>query len=320
MIIFRDINRINPCFLGVSYNQPKFSSCASWNPNAITFGNISAIGRKPQGIFVTTSNMVYATITNLSEVLLWSATSSTPIETGFNVLSQPYGLFITDDGSMYVDNGAINHKVNKWLWNGTSSITVKNVNNTCFALFIDMNDTLYCSIYLEHKVIKFSLNNSSSIFIIAAGNGTFGSTPYMLNSPRGIFVDEYFNLYVADYANDRIQLFQFGQLNGTTIAGNETIETIPLNGPTGIILDADNHLFIVDSNNNRIIATGSTGFQCLAGCSGIQGSGSDQLNQPQSISFDSYGNIFVTDMINNRIQKFLLASNSCGKFNYIPGQ
>jgi hypothetical protein len=264
--------------------------------------------------------MVYATITNLSEVLLWSATGNAPMQTFSSGLSQPYGLFITNDGSMYVDNGVINHQVNKWLWNGTSLVTVKNINSTCFALFIDMNDTLYCSIYREHKVIKVSLNNSSNIIIIAAGNGTVGSTPYMLDSPKGIFVDEYFNLYVADYGNDRIQLFQFGQLNGTTIAGNETIETILLNGPTGIILDADNYLFIVDSNNNRIIASGSTGFQCLVGCSGIQGSGSDQLNQPQSISFDSYGNIFVTVMSNNRIQKFLLASNSCGKFNYIPGQ
>ena len=109
---------------------------------------------------------------------------------------------------------------------------------------------------------------------------------------------------IAD--NNRIQLFQSGQLNATTVAGNTSSTiTISLNCPTGIVLDADKHLFIVDNSNHRIVGSGPNGFRCLVGCNGTGGSASDQLSYPMSLSFDSYGNIFVTDTGNNRIQKFV---------------
>jgi sugar lactone lactonase YvrE len=137
----------------------------------------------------------------------------------------------------------------------------------------------------------------------------------MLYNPQGIYVDINFNLYVADSRNNRIQLFQSGQLNATTIAGNGAPETIMLNNPTDVVLDADGYIFIVDSKNYRIVGSGPNGFRCIVGCSGASGSLSNQLNSPQAMAFDSYGNIFVTDYNNNRIQKFLLATNSCGTYN-----
>jgi hypothetical protein len=157
------------------------------------------------------------------------------------------------------------------------------------------------------------LDDQSNITTIVAGTGVQGSTSNMLYLPRGIFVDINFDLYVADCYNNRIQLFSLGQLNATTIAGNEsTSPTITLYHPSGIVLDGDNYLFIVDQGNNRIVGSGPNGFRCLVGCSG-SGSASDQLNNPWSLSFDSYGNMFVTDQSNNRIQKFLSLNNSLGK-------
>ncbi|CAF0715551.1 unnamed protein product [Adineta steineri] len=133
----------------------------------------------------------------------------------------------------------------------------------------------------------------------------------MLNSPRGIFVDIKFNLYVADCINDRVQLFQFGQLNGTTVVGHGANNTIDLDCPVGIVFDDDGYLFISDSQNNRIIGSSSNGFRCIIGCISTSGSASNQLNHPQMISFDSYGNLYVVDAYNDRIQKFLLTSNTC---------
>ena len=69
----------------------------------------------------------------------------------------------------------------------------------------------------------------------------------------------------------------------------------------------------MDSNNDRIVGSGPNGFRCLVGCSGSQGSASNQLNTPITLSFDSYGNMFVTDCGNNRIEKFILTNNSLGK-------
>jgi DNA-binding beta-propeller fold protein YncE len=130
-------------------------------------------------------------------------------------------------------------------------------------------------------------------------------------------VDIKFNLYVADCGNNRIQLFQFDQLNGTTVPIIGTTETITLSCPTGLVLDGDGYLFITDYNNNRIVGSGTNGFRCIAGCTGSNGSASNQLYYPRGLSFDSYGNIYVVDGYNNRIQKFFLATNSCGKWNHI---
>jgi DNA-binding beta-propeller fold protein YncE len=164
-----------------------------------------------------------------------------------------------------------------------------------------------------HQVIAKSLDSILNPFAIIAGTGTAGSTASMLNYPYGIFVDINFDLYVVDCHNNRIQLFQLGQSNAVTVAGNGASGTITLNYPTGVVLDADKYLFIVDQENHRIVASGPNGFRCIVGCAG-GGSASNQLWYPRGIAFDSYGNIFVVDTNNNRIQQFLLATNSCGMY------
>jgi hypothetical protein len=186
---------------------------------------------------------------------------------------------------------------------------------TCAGLFVDITNTLYCSISNSHQVVKKWLGDGVTTSAIIAGRNGPGSGLDNLNFPVGIFVDINFDLYVADCRNNRVQLFQLGQIFATTVAGNGATNTITLSCPTGVVLDADKHLFIVDSGNHRIIGSGPTGFWCIIGCFG-SGSAPNQLYNPQSMSFDSYGNIFVTDLKNKRIQKFVLATNSCSKCNY----
>jgi DNA-binding beta-propeller fold protein YncE len=170
-------------------------------------------------------------------------------------------------------------------------------------------------IALSRIIIKL-LNDDKNTSITVAGTGTGGFAPNMLLNPQGIFVDTNFDLYVADYYNDRIQLFRLGEQNGITIAGDRSKTIIiTLRRPTGIILDADKYLFIVDSNNHRIIGSDSNGFRCLVGCSASSGLASNQLNNPFTLRFDSYGNIFVTDSLNNRIQKFVLLIDSTNLSN-----
>ncbi len=164
--------------------------------------------------------------------------------------------------------------------------------------------------------MKIWLGDSTTTWTTVAGTGSYGSTASMLYYPQGIFIDINFDLYVADSNNNRIQLFQLGQSNALTVAGNGASGTITLNNPTGVVLDADKYLFIADRSNNRIVASGPNGFRCIVGCSGY-GSASNQLLNPYSMAFDSYGNIFVVDSSNSRIQKFVLATNSCGKYNNI---
>lgn len=221
-------------------------------------------------------------------------------------------------GDIYVDTFNSMGGVSKWTTNLTVGILTMRTCQKCWDLFVDISNTLYCSLGGRHQVIAKSLNYSINAFTIVAGTGSADIAPNNLDNPRGIFVDINFDLYVADCGNDRIQLFHSGKLFGITVAGSGSSNfTTTLDCPTGIILDADNYLFIVDHNNHRIIRSQSTGFGCLIGCSGFSGSASNQLNAPWSLSFDRYGNIFVTDQGNSRIQKFIRTINSSGKLNKV---
>jgi hypothetical protein len=190
------------------------------------------------------------------------------------------------------------------------------VDDHCYSLFVDINNNLYCSMTYRHQVVKKWLGNNATTLTTVAGMGFSGSASNMLDWPYGIFVDINFDLYVADAANNRIQLFRFGQSNGITVAGSGlSTTTITLNLPTGIVLDADKYLFIVDNEESRIVGSGPNGFRCIIERSD-KDYPSDELYYPMRLSFDSFGNIFVTDGENSQIFKFLLSSNSCGKYDH----
>jgi hypothetical protein len=312
IITIRVLTIVSLFFSGISYNQPTFCANASWNSTAITFANTTTIGTNPYGMFVNTNNTVYVADRSDYRVVVWANGSPTPTRNISGGLVLPDSVFVTDNGNVYVDNGYSNYRVDEWGLNSTSSVPAMYMCGQCFGLFVDINNMLYCSLHSYHEIVSKSLNTRLNIWNTVAGTGSAGSTSITLNAPFGIFVDINLNLYVADYGNSRIQQFPSGQLNGTTV----NTGTITLSYPTSVILDGNGYLFISDCNNHRIIGSGPNGFQCIVACSGA-GSTSSQLYYPVTLSFDSYGNIFVTDQFNHRIQKFLLASNSCSKYNYI---
>ncbi|CAF3964398.1 unnamed protein product, partial [Adineta steineri] len=286
------------------YNVPEFTAYTSWSANGITFANTTTIGVLPYGIFIDTNNTIYVSEFGANRVQVWHDSSSVPIRNLTSGLSNPYSLFVAIDGDIYVDNGGSNTRVDKWTLNSNASISAMYVKNSCWGLFIDINNNLYCSMNALNQVIMKSLNNNSAMWIVAAGADCSIPNTNTLNGPRGIYVDTDLNLYVADCGNNRIQLFLSTQLIGTTVATG----TITLSCPTGIVLDTNDYLYIVDYNNHRIVGSGPNGFRCLVGCSGVSGASSNQLNYPTALSFDSYGNMYVVDQYNYRIQKFLITS------------
>lgn len=222
-------------------------------------------------------------------------------------------MFVALNGDVFVDNGE-NSRIEIWSIKETRRVEMIAVNKSCYGLFVDLNNTIYCSMRYGHKVVTISPNiYGSYTFEITIGDDQGGSGSGQLNEPNGIFVDENFTLYVADSKNNRIQRFQPGETNGTTVASNETEGEHILDYPTGIILDADQNMFILNKDNHRIIRWGPDGRHCLLGCSSNQYSAADQKVFPQSLSFDSYGNIFIAGESSARIMKFTFITNSCSK-------
>ncbi|CAF1281543.1 unnamed protein product [Adineta steineri] len=296
----------------LSYNQPKLCSAAFWYSDGITLANQSIVGRTPRAIFVNTNNKMYVTNLENNAILMWDEESDNPTNIICGNCTESYSLFVTSNGDVYIDDGYVNGRMQKWIAETNIFVTVMNINSSCYGLFVDINDTLYCSIARHHQVVKRLL--SSSVMDsngVAAGIGTSGSHFSELSGPRGIFVDVNLDLYVADCGNNRVQLFQSGELKGITVAGSETLNpTITLDCPSGIILDAEKYLFVADQNNHRIVGSSLGGFRCLVGCYGM-GYQSNQLNSPSSLSFDRSGNMLVTDLFNGRIQKFNCLKKFC---------
>jgi hypothetical protein len=302
-------------FLAITFNQPKLSSCSMWNSSAKTIQYSRAVDAEPSALFVDTNDTIYASLPNLDQIRIWSNEDSSSGISLSSGLIKPSSIFVTNYGEIYIDNSVTNRRIDKYTSHRTSINAWMYLNSTCHTIFIDLNFDFYCSMTEEHQVIKKSLYLNADVIGIAAGSGTSGSDAFMLNTPRGIFVNSNFDLYVADCNNHRVQLFRSGQRIGITIVGNVTIEGKSLNCPSSVIVDGDGNVFISDSNNDRIIRLTKYGSECLFGCTNTNTDGlaSEQLTNPQGISFDSKGNILVADYGNRRIQKFILLNNSCGK-------
>ena len=176
---------------------------------------------------------------------------------------QPPALFVTADGHILINDEGDSKSVNKYIVSEyylTEGTTVMSTNSPCVGLFVDINDTLYCSIRDDHRVVKRKLTDQQSPLNIVAGwmqatpeGSRSGFSSNLLSSPNGIFVDTNLDLYVADTGNSRIQRFPVHQINRTTVAGKASLPyPIDLLFPMSIILDADKNLFIADTRDGQV--------------------------------------------------------------------
>ena len=255
-------------------NRPQLSPCASWNSNAITFANYNytASNLTPTAVFIDPNNTVYATGFNLSQVKILPSGGLLPTGIIPSVINQQQGLAVANNGDVYVSTGTSYYQISWPTWIGTVGGSSISINESCFSLYADQNNSLYCSMNARHMVVKRSFSSGSNATLIVAGNGSAGSASYALSSPRGILITVSSDLYVADCGNNRVQLFPLGQSSGTAVVGNGAPGTIALSCPASISLDSDGYLFIVDQNNHRIVGAGPTGYRCIVGCSGQNGS------------------------------------------------
>ncbi len=155
------------------------------------------------------------------------------------------------------------------------------------------------------------------------GDGTL-ATAATLSAPRGIFIDQNNDVYVADTTNQAIRKVDGGTGIITTVAGTGTAcssSTSPcgdggtataaqLNSPSSIVLDRYRNLYVADSADNRVrevnpisglIATvAGTGTAAYTGDGGTATSAT--LNAPADLAADSAGDIYIADTNNNVIR------------------
>jgi uncharacterized protein (TIGR03437 family) len=163
------------------------------------------------------------------------------------------------------------------------------------------------------------------IVTTVAGNGIGGfsgdggpATDAQLQRPSGVAVDDAGNLFVADFANNRIRKVSPSGII-TTVAGNGTrgfsgdggpATSAQLWFPEGIAVDSQGNLFIADHANNRVRKVSPNGIITTVagnGSAGFSGDGgpatSAQLNGTFAVAVDNAGNLYIEDHDNWRIRK-----------------
>ncbi|XP_038044927.1 RING finger protein nhl-1-like [Patiria miniata] len=133
-------------------------------------------------------------------------------------------------------------------------------------------------------------------------------------SPRGMACTASGELYVCDWANHTVRVFdQSVEIRRFGARGKEPGQ---FNRPSDIALMPDGDVAVADFNNHRIqVCDGKTGnFLWLFG---TEGCGIGQLKGPTGVAVDSEGYIAVSERLNNRVQLF----NKKGKpFKILGGQ
>gem|GEM_PF-2151400 len=135
------------------------------------------------------------------------------------------------------------------------------------------------------------------IYTIAGGGaGTSGlGTQQSLNSPRGVLVDSFGNVFIADIVNNKVRVVYSG---GASIAALITLEN-----PT-VLTPVVGDMYTVAGSGSSIYS-GDGGLGTAAG-----------VNEPSDMGFDPAGNLYIVEYGGDRVRK---VSASTGLISTIAG-
>ena len=312
--------------------QLTIPSSARWSEHAITVagswngedGSAVDLLHRGRGLCITGDDTLYIADTGNARIVVIRPNSTKAVATiESGEIPDPYGGYVdvlVTETNLYVLD-SITRQVKIWGMNRSRLYTVEgsplNIINIESAdnFFVDADGNVYVTEQSSNTVKCFPCESTNnSYWFIVAGNGTYGSEPSQLDSPRGIFVDDARALYVADYTNNRIQKWTRGASFGVTVAGNGACDSsnlVYLCSPTLVMVDSNQHIYIVENRMGRIIrwTMGSISGECIAACSGVHDLQSNHLYRVYAIAFDSQGSLYVSDGPNNRVQKFQIIIN-----------
>ncbi|CAF4731162.1 unnamed protein product [Rotaria sp. Silwood1] len=175
-------------------------------------------------LYVDKNNTVYISDTGNHQVIKYypNSTSGIVVAGGkgqgpeLNQLNTPYGIYvdeINEIGAIYICD-LQNHRIQKWLNGANEGITVAaNDDQLDSPVSILLQSTadrmvMFISSFSANHVFKWIPYEQEAQSVIA-GIGGFGDEANQLDAPRGIKFDKYWNLYVADSGNNRVQKFLF---------------------------------------------------------------------------------------------------------------
>lgn len=245
----------------------KISPCAKWNKTGIVVAGVGGEGSNatqlhdPEGIFIhKQSDILYVADTSNERIQMFSLQEQSSVGTTviYNV-TYPTKIYVDDENNEQVIYVTLRNddRIKKWIKGSSEGVEVGGECLMCEAVWVDQEKNVYMTSVMRHSVYKWSPRTNIKT-VVAGRENAQGSMNYSLNSPEGIYVDGTSGaVYVADYANNRIQKWLKNASEGTTVAGLSTgeagsdLET--LSYPTAVRVDDDTQVvYVADSDNNRI--------------------------------------------------------------------
>ncbi len=172
---------------------------------------------------------------------------------------------------------------------------------------IAMYDQAHFLVTDQHRLQLMSIYGE---LLSSIGTSICGRSDSQFNQPAGIAVHPTkTQVYVADYLNDRIQIFTINtrKAQPLTYYGSIYLHDGQQINPTDVAIDRDGYLFVADYDNNCITKFTPSGQ--YAGRGGSYGSSPGQLSRPVSLAV-SNNLVYVCEQGNNRVSIF----DTDGKF------
>jgi len=238
-------------------------------------------------------------------------------------LSAPYGVTVDPSGNIFIAD--------------TSNVVIRKVDTsgtiTTFASDPSFSDLLSLAsdsagnIYVadDGVCVVHKITPAGAISVVAGVSGNCGfngdgilATTAFLNGPYGVAVDAKGNLYIGDYANNRVRKVTRSGLI-STIAGNGTCGFSGDGGlgtsamictPEGVTADSRGNVYFGDYANLRIRKVNRAGKITTVAGTGNAGYNGDNLPAvstniagPVAVGIDNFGNVFFLDDDSNRVRK-----------------
>lgn len=142
--------------------------------------------------------------------------------------------------------------------------------------------------------------------------------------PTGVAVDGSGNMYVADFANHRIQ--KLTQATNTwsewgKAGGGEGSGLGEFNAPVGVAVDNIGNVYVAELGNHRIqkLTVSTNTWSEWGKSGGGPGDALGEFNTPIGVAVDSDRNVYVADYSNHRVQKLIVSTNTWSEWKKSDG-
>lgn len=250
--------------------------------------------------------------------------------------SDPFGVAIAGDGTIYVADAGESNRIRKISADGNVTTLAGGAEgfadgtgaaasfNTPSALALGPDGNLYVADTGNNRIRKITPTGQVST---VAGDGTAGyldgpAAKAQFNGPIGLAISNGGDIYVADTYNDVIRMITTeGEV--TTIAGGGTPgfadgdqKVALFDTPSGIVVVENSSLIVADTGNHRLRKVSAQGSVTTLPISG------EEISRPIGLAFSHDHFLYVTDLDESRVVQIApdgVARVIAGEFNQPAG-